>query len=365
MTINIITYFIFFAGGLSLLFSIGQLIIRSKRLANYNLALMFFCLGVFIMQLGLVIEGAAFDMPELLAFHMTALYLLMPLLYIAYHLVVLPEEALPARWAILLLPGAPAVAADLVYLSLDHATRVSLLMRLIHSGEGADIILIKLIYLGAAIQITVYLGFLFLKLRSIWEKHDSRGVLGVTMAYTVLSILPVAFLSFAVIMSSMLVLVAASLSVALLMVGAYFAGQRYPQFLQVLISEAERKRYRKSIIDGIDPQIVTGRLQAVMAQKRLYADEEISLAQVADEVDITPHQLSQVINERLNMNFNTFINQYRIDEAQKLLIRDPERSVISVAYEVGFNSKSSFYDAFSRYTGVTPQAYRKQFLMGN
>ena len=69
-----------------------------------------------------------------------------------------------------------------------------------------------------------------------------------------------------------------------------------------------------------------------------------------------------MINERLNMNFNTFINQYRIDEAQKLLIRDPERSVISVAYDVGFNSKSSFYDAFSRYTGVTPQAYRKKLL---
>ena len=46
----------------------------------------------------------------------------------------------------------------------------------------------------------------------------------------------------------------------------------------------------------------------------------------------------------------------------RCLVRDPERSVISVAYEVGFNSKSSFYDAFSRYTGVTPQTYRKKFL---
>ncbi len=363
MTIhNIITWFIFFAGGLSLLFSLGQLLIRAKRLANYNLALMFLCLGVFVLQLGMVIEGAAFDMPEFLAFHMTVLYLLTPLLYIAYHLVVLPEEALPARWMFLLLPALPALAGDIAYMGLDHATRVSLLMRLTHSGEGADIILIKLVYLGAAVQITVYLGFLYLRLRSTWERHDSQGILGVTMAYTVLSILPVGLLSAAVIVSSMLVLVVASLSVAVLIVGAYFVGQRYPQFLQVLISEAERKRYRKSIIDGIDPQIVIARLQDVMARKRLFADEEISLAQVAEEVDITPHQLSQVINERLNMNFNTFINQYRIDEAQKLLIRDPERSVISVAYDVGFNSKSSFYDAFSRYTGVTPQAYRKKLL---
>jgi AraC-like DNA-binding protein len=362
MTINIIYYFIFFAGGLSLLFSIGQLLIRAKRLANYNLALMFFCLGVFILQLGLIIRGAAFEHPEFLAFHMTALYLLTPLLYIAYHLVVLPEEALPARWAILLLPGLPAVAADIVYLGLDHEVRMSLLHRLVHSGEGADIILIKLIYLGAAVQITVYLGFLCRKLASIWEKHDSQGILGVTLAYTALSILPVVLLSAAVIMSSIKMLTIASLAVAVMMVGAYFAGQRYPQFLQVLISEAERKRYRKSIIEGIDPQIVIGRLQAVMAQKRLFADEEISLAQVAGEVDITPHQLSHIINERLNINFNAFINQYRIDEAQKLLVRDPEKSVIAVAYEVGFNSKSSFYDAFSRYTGVTPQVYRKKFL---
>jgi len=232
-------YFIFFAGGLSLLFSMGQLFIRRKRLANYNLAMLFLCLGTFIFQLGFIVRGAAFVRPELLAFHMTALYLLTPLLYIAYHLVVLPEEALPARWAFLLLPALPALGGDIFYLAMDHADKVTLIHGLVHRGEGADIVILKLIYLGAAVLITGYLGFLFLKLRSIWERHDSQGVLGITMAYTVLSILPVALLSGAVIASSMKALKVASLAVAFLMIGAYLAGQRYPAFLQMLISVAE------------------------------------------------------------------------------------------------------------------------------
>ncbi len=358
-------YLIFFAGGLSLLFSLGQLFIPRKRPANYNLALMFLCLGGFISHLGFVVHGLAFECPELMAFHLTALYLLTPLLYIAYHLVVLPEEALTTRRAFLLLPVLPALAGDIFYMAMDHGDKVSLLRGLFSRGQDADIIILKLIYIGAAFLVTGYLGFLFLKLRSIWEKYDSRGVLGVTMAYTVLSILPVILLSAAVLLSSMRVLKAGALIVAFLVLGAYLSGQRHPAFLQMLTSVAERKRYRRSIINGFDPQMVIGRLQEIMSRKRLFADEEITLAQVAAEVDISPHRLSQVINDRLNINFNAFINQYRIDEAQKLLIRDPDKSVIAVAYEVGFNSKSSFYEAFSRYTGVTPQVFRKQHRIGH
>ncbi len=352
------TRFIYFSGGLSLLFSVGQLFIRGKRPANYNLALMFLCLGFFIIQLGFIVDGTALARPGLLAFHLTFLYLLSPLLYIAYHLVVLPEEALPARWAFLALPSLFALAADIAFLSLGHDVRVSLLGGLFHSDGRGDITLVKLMYLGAAVQITAHLGFLARKLRSIWEEHDSRGVLGVTLAYTLLSIAPVVLLAIGVILSSLELLKLSTAGIALLMIGAYLAGQRYPKFLQLLIIEAERKRYRGSLVSGIDPASVISRLEAVMSQKRLYADEELSLKQAADEIDITPHQLSRILNETLNVNFNNYINKFRIDEASRLLVRDPERSVISVAYEVGFNSKSSFYDAFSRFTGKSPQAFR-------
>jgi len=54
------------------------------------------------------------------------------------------------------------------------------------------------------------------------------------------------------------------------------------------------------------------------------------------------------------------INQYRIKEAKKMLIEESERSVLSIAYAVGFNSKSSFYEAFSRFTGKTPVQYRRE-----
>jgi AraC-like DNA-binding protein len=62
------------------------------------------------------------------------------------------------------------------------------------------------------------------------------------------------------------------------------------------------------------------------------------------------------------MNFNTFINDFRIREAMNLMEENPDRNLLSIAFEVGFNSKSVFYDAFSRKTGLSPARYRKQLL---
>ena len=77
---------------------------------------------------------------------------------------------------------------------------------------------------------------------------------------------------------------------------------------------------------------------------------------------MTAHQLSQLLNEKLNVNFYTFINKYRIQEARRILTEEPDKSIIAIAYDVGFNSKSSFYEAFSKFTGKTPYRYRKDAL---
>jgi AraC-like DNA-binding protein len=59
------------------------------------------------------------------------------------------------------------------------------------------------------------------------------------------------------------------------------------------------------------------------------------------------------------MNFNTFVNTYRVEEVKRLLVDYPEKTVLQIAHEAGFNSKSSFYDSFTRFTGLTPVEYRK------
>ena len=96
-----------------------------------------------------------------------------------------------------------------------------------------------------------------------------------------------------------------------------------------------------------------------MDEERLYTDDQLTLRDLADELSISPHQLSQLLNERLDTNFSNFVNQFRIRDARDMLLNQPEKTVLAVSLEVGFNSKSAFYEAFSRFTGMSPQAFRK------
>jgi ligand-binding sensor domain-containing protein/AraC-like DNA-binding protein len=104
------------------------------------------------------------------------------------------------------------------------------------------------------------------------------------------------------------------------------------------------------------------KLTYLMEIEAVYRDSEISLQSLAEKLSITPHLLSQVLNEKLNRNFSDFINYYRIEEARKIL-QTPAgegRKVASVAFDVGFNTTVAFYNAFRKYTGMTPAQYKKK-----
>ena len=83
---------------------------------------------------------------------------------------------------------------------------------------------------------------------------------------------------------------------------------------------------------------------------------------LSETIRVSPQVLSMVINQKSMKNFNGFVNSYRIKEATRLL-EEPQYSnhtVAAIAYEVGFNSISSFNTAFKKQTGQTPQAYRSR-----
>ena len=125
-------------------------------------------------------------------------------------------------------------------------------------------------------------------------------------------------------------------------------------------SNIKKVRYEHSKIKDLNVDLIISKLQKLMDEEKVFLEEDVSLQDLAITLGITQHQLSQVLNERLNKNFYQFINEYRIREAQKMLLEDPDITVLSVAYSVGFNSKSSFNKAFSQYTGTTPLKYKKK-----
>jgi ligand-binding sensor domain-containing protein/AraC-like DNA-binding protein len=128
-----------------------------------------------------------------------------------------------------------------------------------------------------------------------------------------------------------------------------------------------RKSYKHSSLNPIFAEECIKKLTQQMEVEKIYRDESISLQSLAEKLSIPHHQLSQMLNEKLSKSFSDFINTYRVEEAKKLL-RDPkwaERKIMSIAFEVGYNTKAAFYNVFKKYTNMTPTQYRQEVIKGS
>ncbi len=132
------------------------------------------------------------------------------------------------------------------------------------------------------------------------------------------------------------------------------------QVIALPITPANQK-YQKSVLKPEDSQLYLDQLLEFMEQEKPYRQSNITIQELADSVQIPKHHLSQVINDRLGKNFYDFINQYRVAEAQLLLVDPKYRHLtnLAVAEEAGFNSKATFNAVFKKQTGQTPSEYVK------
>jgi AraC-like DNA-binding protein len=124
---------------------------------------------------------------------------------------------------------------------------------------------------------------------------------------------------------------------------------------------APAPKYQKSGLDPQRSQQIRTQLQGIMDNDAPYTNSSLTLNQLASALDISAHNLSEVINSELGKNFFDYINGYRVQCVQRDLL-DPKKShltVLSLALDAGFNSKSSFNSIFKKTTGMTPSQYRK------
>ena len=156
---------------------------------------------------------------------------------------------------------------------------------------------------------------------------------------------------------------AGGLGIALTIVLAFLYIRKYPDFFQSLQREIQKERYVRTQLTGLDLDSILQRLQQLMEEQKLFLDPDLRLSDLAEELSVSSHQLSRILNENHNQNFNAFLNSFRIAEARTLLVEEPEKTIISIAFDVGFNTKSAFNDQFSRHTGMTPAQYRKKNLL--
>jgi AraC-like DNA-binding protein len=127
------------------------------------------------------------------------------------------------------------------------------------------------------------------------------------------------------------------------------------------IIKTKQTRLDKSYFSADKAKEYLQKLQELMEQQKLYRDSNLSLHSLAAQIGIPRHYLSQLINIELQKNFFDYINEFRINEAkEKLQIEENDsNTIISIAYQVGFNSQSTFYSAFKKKTGTTPANFKK------
>lgn len=128
------------------------------------------------------------------------------------------------------------------------------------------------------------------------------------------------------------------------------------------IATIDHVKYKTTPVSDEQSDHIYARVLKLVLDEKQFQNADLTLKSLSESINVSPQILSQVINQKSAMNFNSFVNTFRIEESKRLLHQEEfkNQTIASIAYEVGFNSISSFNTAFKKQTGETPMAYRQQ-----
>jgi len=126
------------------------------------------------------------------------------------------------------------------------------------------------------------------------------------------------------------------------------------------LPDRNHKKYERSQLSNDEASTIIRKLNSFVNEEKAFARSELSLDEVASAIKIPPHTLSQILNVFLKRNFFNYINEHRVHYVKQMLMdSDFEKfSLLGIAEEAGFNSKSSFNRIFKKETGLTPSQYK-------
>lgn len=138
----------------------------------------------------------------------------------------------------------------------------------------------------------------------------------------------------------------------------------YRALLQPEITEIAKTsiKYQSSQIDSKELELMKKKLIASIESEKLYLKPELNMQELSKITSIPPHKISQILSKGLESSFYEVINSYRIEEVKRYL-KDSNftnRTILSLAFDSGFNSKNAFYKSFKEATGMSPSEFRKK-----
>ncbi|MFC0348918.1 AraC family transcriptional regulator [Undibacterium danionis] len=277
---------------------------------------------------------------EFLQFGMSACLLIGPLtyLYVRYHLADLRQEVAGREWCWHLGLSFFVISLGLLfpYSEYPYIWR--------HSMYGIHAF-----------------WFLYL-LAAAWQLWQSRAILFNANAHIARSTL----LLFSVYCSSCLILIAyLSTPLTSYIVGAlsftfsvHITVVVFMLRKQAQVETIKKEKYQNRKLAEDDALSLLSSLHQVMYEQKLYLNPNLTLALLAKKTGSLQTTVSQVLNDKLNKSFNLYVNEFRIEDAKKIILNEPHLNMELVAERCGFNSNSTFFAAFKKITGQTPASYR-------
>lgn len=144
------------------------------------------------------------------------------------------------------------------------------------------------------------------------------------------------------------------------------ANARFQELMQQVLGDRTafkglKRKYKKSLLDKKELKKYHSQLEQLMRDEQPYLNPDLTLRHLAELLEIPPNYLSQLLNEGFDKNFSEYINTFRLNEFKErvLLEENSELTIMAVAYDSGFNSKTVFNTFFKKIEGITPNSYLK------
>ena len=339
------------------LMAIGQLVVNHKSIKNILFFGLFLDFAFFELHI-LLYQSQLLDRYILLnSLFVLALYSLGPLAYLLVRFVLQDSFTLKAVYLSYFCPASLALISTIFALVHFPAKTTTILPGFFYNPAH------MYITYGGSASFLCYLVLIWKNIQAdlIWKPDVIRKepvARALLLFFIVFSVAQISDILAAITNKTIFITISSGL-ISLTIIFLFLISFKYPDFYQTAQQAVQKQKTKRSYLQGLNLDHIETNLKTLMTKNEMFLDENLSLPLLAECLGISSHQLSQFLNIRLNKNFKTFINEYRIAKAKELLIQDKDTKVLAIALDVGFKSKSTFNAAFLKVAGTTPSEYRK------
>jgi AraC-like DNA-binding protein len=352
---------------------------KGRTLADIVLGIWMLVVGFHLFSYYLYISNQLFSYPFLLGSNLPIPFFHGPLLYLYTLALTQPERFKQKTWLLhFLLPLVMILLYTPFYL-LSYEQKIYVYQ---HNGKGYETLMFWsgwLLNISGVVYVIINFWLLQRHQKRILGQFSNQEKINLHWLRFLFYMMAVMWVFIIWIQNDTLIFSASSVFVVLI---GYFGIKQVgiftnhrpalsPMLLEPALEMAEdeepnKKKYAKSGLSEEAAKDLHTRLAALMQFERLFTEPDLTLTDLATRLDTHPNYLSQVINETEGVNFYDYINTLRVEEFKRLVVLPENQrfTLLALAYDCGFNSKSAFNRFFKKATNVSPSEYAKRVVSG-